>query len=115
MHEMGIAIQIVDIVTASLPDGNTDMPVKKVNLKIGRLAAVVPASLRFCFEVITKGTPFADAQLHITEVPVVVRCRTCNQQWQVDGPDFTCKTCPKGAVDIVSGREIEILSLEVAD
>ena len=115
MHEMGIAMQIVDIATASLPVNNTDARVKKVNLKIGRLAAVVPASLRFCFEVITKETPFSGAQLHISEVPVVVRCRTCNAQWQVEGPDFTCKTCPEGPVDIVSGREIEIISLEVSD
>ena len=115
MHEMGIAMQIVDIATASLPADNTEVRVKKVNLKIGRLAAVIPASLRFCFEVITKETPFSDAQLNITEVPVVVRCRTCDAQWQVDGPDFTCETCPKGSVDIVSGREIEIISLEVAD
>ena len=115
MHEMGIALQIVEIATASLPVGSKDIQVEKVNLKIGKLAAVVPASLRFCFEVVTKDTPFAGTTLDIKEVPVVVKCRSCHSEWTVTGPDFTCKTCQNGEVDILSGREIEITSLEVAE
>lgn len=115
MHEMGIALQIIEIATASLPAGNKDIQVQKVNLKIGKLAAVVPASLRFCFEVVTKDTPFAGSTLDIKEIPVVVKCRNCHSEWTVSGPDFTCKTCRNGEVDILSGREIEIISLEVAE
>ena len=115
MHEMGIALQIIEIATASLPAGSKDIQVQKVNLKIGKLAAVVPASLRFCFEVVTKDTPFAGSTLDIKEVPVVVKCRGCHSEWTVSGPDFTCKTCRNSEVDILSGREIEIISLEVAE
>ena len=115
MHEMGIALQIVEIATASLPAGSKDIRVETVNLKVGKLAAVVPASLRFCFEVVTKDTPFAGSTLDIKEVPVVVKCRSCQGEWTVTGPDFTCKTCQDGEVDILSGREIEIISLEVAE
>ncbi|MEW6674136.1 MAG: hydrogenase maturation nickel metallochaperone HypA [Thermodesulfobacteriota bacterium] len=115
MHEMGIALQIVEIATASLPAGSKDIRVEKVNLKIGKLAAVVPASLRFCFEVVTKDTPFAGSTLDIEEVPVVVKCRGCKIEWTVTGPDFRCKTCQNGEVDILSGREIDIISIEVTD
>ena len=51
MHEMGIALQIVEIATASLPPDLGAARVTRVNLKIGKLAAVVPESLRFCFDV----------------------------------------------------------------
>jgi hydrogenase nickel incorporation protein HypA/HybF len=115
MHEMGIALQIMEIAKSSLPAGMEDIRVGKVNLKIGRLAAVVPASLRFCFEVVSKDTPFAGSTLDIKEVPVVVKCRSCRNEWTVTGPDFRCKTCQDGEVDILSGREIDIISLEVAD
>ena len=115
MHEMGIALQIVEIATASLPAESKDIRVEKVNLKIGKLAAVVPSSLRFCFDVVTKDTPFAGSTLDIKEVPVLVKCRSCHSEWTVTGPDFTCKTCQNGEVDILSGREIEITSLEVAE
>jgi hydrogenase nickel incorporation protein HypA/HybF len=115
LHEMGIALEIVEIAKASLPAEMKGVKVKKVNLKIGKLAAVVPASLRFSFEVVTKDTPFAGSRLYIEEIPVVVKCRNCHSEWTVTGPDFTCKTCQNSAVDILSGREIEIISLEVAE
>jgi len=114
MHEMGIALQIVEIATASLPADSKNIRVEKVNLKIGKLAAVVPASLCFCYEAVTKDTPLAGSALDIKEVPVVVKCRSCHGEWTVTGPDFRCKTCQNGEVDILSGREIEIISLEVA-
>ena len=115
MHEMGIALQIMEIANSSLPPDIKDIRIGKVNLKIGRLAAVVPSSLRFCFEVVAKDTLFEGSILNIKEVPVVVKCRSCNSEWTVTGPDFRCKTCPDGEVDILSGREIEIISLEVAE
>jgi hydrogenase nickel incorporation protein HypA/HybF len=37
MHEMGIALQIVEIATASLPADLSEARVTRVNLKIGML------------------------------------------------------------------------------
>ncbi len=47
MHEMGIAMQIIEIATASIPKEEGDVTVARVNLKVGKLAAVVSDSLRF--------------------------------------------------------------------
>lgn len=113
MHEMGIALRIIEIATDSLPADVKNPRVKLINLKIGKLAAAVPAGLRFSFEVAAKDTPFSGAELNFEEIPAVVRCRQCNTQWSSDGPNFTCKTCQKDTVDVISGREIEITSLEV--
>jgi hydrogenase nickel incorporation protein HypA/HybF len=44
MHEMGIAMQIVEISTASIPADLMGAQVEKVNVKIGKLSAVVPES-----------------------------------------------------------------------
>ena len=115
MHEMGIAMQIVDIAVSALPDGLPDGCVEKVHLKIGKLAAVIPSSLRFCYGLIAKDTPLQGSSLDIEEIPVTLRCRTCSAQWRVNGPDFTCKTCNAAAVDIISGRELDIVSIEVAE
>ena len=113
MHEMGIAMQIVEIATASLPANLGEARVTAVNLKIGKLAAVVPESLRFCFDVVVKDTLLAGAQLVIEEVPVVARCKDCNAQWTIDAPVFICKTCQSGSLEILSGRELDIESIEV--
>jgi hydrogenase nickel incorporation protein HypA/HybF len=113
MHEMGIALQIIEIATASLPADLGEARVAKVNLKIGKLAAVVPDSLRFCFDVAVKDTPLAGAELTIEEIPVVASCKDCDAQWTIDEPVFICKTCESGSLEILSGRELDIESIEV--
>jgi len=115
MHEMGIAMQIIEIATASIPDDMQGAKVARVNLKVGKLSAVVPDSLRFCFEIAAQNTPLGEAELNIEEVPVVIHCGDCNTRWTIDEPIFTCRKCNSGAIKVVSGRELDIDSIEVAD
>ena len=115
MHEMGIALQILEIATASLPADLGQARVAAVNLKIGKLAAVVPESLRFCFEVAIKDTPLAGAKLAIEDIPVVAKCNDCNAQWTIDEPVFVCQKCQSGSLEILSGRELDIESIEVEE
>ncbi|MDM8515367.1 hydrogenase maturation nickel metallochaperone HypA [Desulfobacterales bacterium HSG16] len=115
MHEMGIAMQVLKIASASVPDDMKDARVEKVNLKVGKLAAVVPKSLRFCFEIITKDTPLAGASLVIEEVPVIAECNECGNRWTISGPVFKCSRCDSGAINVLSGQELEISSIEIED
>jgi hydrogenase nickel incorporation protein HypA/HybF len=115
MHEMGIAQQLVQIAIDSIPEEIENPSVEKVNLKIGRLAAVVEHSLTFCFEIITKDTPLENASLEIDFIPVTMHCRSCGNRWEVTGPVFTCPVCEDGKVEMLTGREIEITSIELAE
>ena len=115
MHEMGIALQIIEIATASIPPHAGKMRVDKVNLKIGKLAAVVPESLRFCFDVAVKDTPLDGARLVIEERPVVARCKDCDAEWTIHDLVFTCGNCNSGSLEIISGRELDIESIEIVD
>lgn len=115
MHEMGIAQQLVQIALESIPKEIENPKVEKVNLRIGKLAAVVEHSLTFCFEIITKETPLETARLNIDVVPVMVHCKSCDKTWEVTGPVFKCPFCEDGDVEMLTGREIEIISLELAE
>lgn len=115
MHEMGIAMEIVDIAKASIPQDMQGAKVRRVNLQVGRLSAIVADSLRFCFDLVVKQTPLEGAELVIEEIPVVARCKDCQAQWTVTEPVFTCKSCQSGAIDILSGRELDIKSIEIED
>ncbi|MFH1155899.1 MAG: hydrogenase maturation nickel metallochaperone HypA [Pseudomonadota bacterium] len=115
MHEMGVAQQMADIALAAIPGDVKNPRVVRLNLRIGKLAAVVKDSLTFCFEIIAKDTPLEGAALVIEDVPVRLRCRECRHEWEVDGPVFRCPGCQDSAVDLVSGRELEITSLELAE
>jgi hydrogenase nickel incorporation protein HypA/HybF len=115
MHEMGIAMEIVEIAMASIPQDLKNSRVARVNLKIGKLTAIVPDSLRFCFDIVSQHTPLNHATLHIEEIPVVVKCCDCNDEYAIDEPVFTCRTCHGRSVDMVSGRELDIHSIEVME
>ena len=115
MHEMGIAMQIIEIATASIPADEGAVKVERVNLRVGKLAAVVADSLRFCFEIAAKETPLDGAELGIEEIPVVAMCKTCNAEWTIEGPAFSCQQCGSAQIEILSGRELNIESIEVAD
>jgi len=115
MHEMGIAMQIVEIAGEAIPPGIENPSVAKVNIRVGKLTAVVPTSLTFCFNIATQDTPLAGAELAIEEVPVVARCKQCGHEWIISGPDFSCEKCRAGEVDILSGRELDIVSIELKE
>ena len=115
MHEMGIAQELVRIAIDSIPKDIENPKVERINLKIGKLASVVEHSLTFCFEIITKDTPLEKAVIDIDPVPVLVRCKSCDNKWEVTGPVFKCPFCEDGDVEMITGREIEITSLELAE
>ena len=113
MHEMGIATEIVRIVEASIPPDMADSRVTKIKLKVGKLSAVVPSSLRFCFDVASKKTSADGAELDIYEIPVSAQCDQCGHQWELDQPAFSCPKCESGAVTVLTGRELDIDAIEL--
>ena len=115
MHEMGIAMEIVEIAKASIPADMQGAKIQRVNLMVGKLSAIVPDSLRFCFDLVVKDTPLEGAELAIDEKPVVARCKDCSTEWTVTAAVFTCQACGSGAIDILSGRELDITSIEIED
>ena len=115
MHEMGIAMQIAEIAAASIPEDLQHSRVERVNLKVGKLSAVVTDSLRFCFEVVTRGSPLEGAELAVQEIPVTARCNDCRNEWMIENPVFSCNRCNSGAVELLTGRELDIESIEISE
>ena len=115
MHEMGIALEIIKVAKDSIPDDLKNPRVERINLKVGKLAAVVCESLKFCFEVATKDTSLEGTLLHIEEIPVRAGCADCGHFWTAEKPVFICPKCESGSVDLLSGRELDIVSIEVEE
>lgn len=64
MHELGLAMEIVDIVTRRAAGAK----VRRVVVEVGALAAVLPDALAFSFELASDGTTAAGAELSIVEL-----------------------------------------------
>jgi hydrogenase nickel incorporation protein HypA/HybF len=112
---MSIAMNVIEIVRDTVGKQEKAGEVRAIHLRIGKFRAVVPESLAFCFEAIVKGTPLEGALLHIDEIPVRVSCRDCGTEVEKTDPVFVCAHCGSPQLDIISGMELEIHSIEVID
>jgi hydrogenase nickel incorporation protein HypA/HybF len=114
MHELSIALSMIDeIVEQSEARGGLD--VEAVHLKLGVFSGVDKAALLFAYELACEGTPLEGSRLVITTVPLLIYCPQCKQQRApVSVYQLCCPDCLVPTQDIITGREIEVESLEVA-
>ena len=109
MHELAITSSVVDAVTERT--GNA--PVAVVRVRVGRLAGVVPDAMRFCFELVTAGTPLEGAVLEIEQPEGRGRCRSCGEETALAEPILLCG-CGSADVEVVAGRELAVASVVLA-
>ena len=67
MHELSIALSLVELASEELARLG-DVRLGAVHVRVGTLSGVVPAALRFSFDVAADGTTIAGARLEIEPV-----------------------------------------------
>lgn len=109
MHELGITQEIV----SRAADRAQGRRVVRVVVEIGKLTAVLPDAVRFCFELCAEGTPVEGAELRIIETPGTARCRACGNGLELDRPFGRCE-CGNTDLEWLGGEELRITEIEVA-
>ena len=109
MHELSISSAIVDTVVKHA----TGRSVSLVTVRIGHLRQVVPDSLAFYFDLVSRETVCEGARLEQVLVPARLRCGTCAREWDPEDALFRC-TCG-GRGEVVAGDELEVESIEVEE
>ncbi|MEU9465933.1 hydrogenase maturation nickel metallochaperone HypA [Streptomyces avermitilis] len=116
MHEMSIALAVIDQVERAAQQAGDVTAVRSVRLQVGELAGVVPDSLSFCFELACAGTVLEGAELVTEAVPGRARCAACAREWAVGMPPrLSCPECGGASTDLLSGRELQIVSVRWED
>ena len=111
LHELSIAESLLDIIVDESKKHGL-VRVSKVKLQIGEFAAVVPDSLTFCFELVSRDTVASGALVEIESVGLVARCDGCDFSFRVQDHIFLCPRCGEAALEILSGRELSVMSIE---
>ena len=110
---MSIAESILDIVRQHVPE--TAMPeVALVRVRVGRLSGVVAESLAFCFEALVTDTPLGRARLDIERVPTTCACGDCGRRFEPEAMIFLCPACGSGKTRLVSGADLQVVHVELA-
>ena len=110
MHELSLTHSIVESIAERFPDSRVTL----VRLEIGRLSGVVVDSIRFCFDLVAEATVLDGARLEVVEPPGRGRCRPCRHEFDADDPIVLCPACGGANVEVLGGRELRILSVEVS-
>jgi len=112
MHELSVASAVLDTVERHAENRK----VLAVTLRIGHLRQVVPDSLRFYFEMVTRDTLVEGARLEQVIVAARVRCDGCEEEWELERtPEFRCPRCAVSQVAVIAGNELEVESIEVEE
>lgn len=108
MHELSITQSVVDAVC----ERAAGRPVHSIKVQVGALTAVVPEAMRFCFDLVVEGTVAQGARLDIDMRPGALHCRSCGADAVLADAIALCP-CGSADVDVVAGRELRIVSMEV--
>ncbi len=113
MHELSIALNIVEIAAAEAAR-HGESAVSAVHVRLGPLSGVVKEALISAFEIAREDSPLAGAELVVEDVPIRFYCRLCRMEVTVASLQaFVCPRCSSPAGDILSGKELEVRSLEI--
>lgn len=114
MHELSIALSIVEL--AQEEAGSRGVKIEAVHLKLGALSGVVKEALLSCYEMVCENTSLQGSRLIVEDVPVVVFCSKCHANRPLSSVQlFCCPECGTPTAEIVQGKELEVVALEVEE
>jgi hydrogenase nickel incorporation protein HypA/HybF len=113
MHELSIAMSILDLASEEA-ERHGSARVLGIHLKLGPLSGVVREALLSAYDLAREHTEFGGAALLIEDVPVVLFCPTCHiERPAVSAQELCCVECGTPSADVVSGRELEVVAMEI--
>jgi len=111
MHEMSIAMNIVDIAVQTAK-ANKAKKINSISVEVGALSGVVPEALEFCFEAATQNTMAQGSQLEIIFLKAEAHCQKCGTKFETDQFLNICPSCGE-QVFASGGRKLQVKAINV--
>lgn len=115
MHELSIAMSIVEMAEEE-SERHGCARILAVHLRLGLLSGVVKQALLSSYEMACEDTALAGSRLVIEEVPVEIFCPTCEERKLIRSLQwFCCPVCGTPSAEVMQGKELEVVALEVEE
>lgn len=113
MHEVGIVNQAIEMAEEAAAQQNARR-ILRMKLRVGTLAGVVPEAMEFAFGIVSQGTLAEGAEFAWETVPVKCRCGNgCGDFCPGNAAVFACPTCGERSWDIIEGRELHLVEIDI--
>ena len=114
MHELSIAMSIVELAQEEIEQRGGR--ISAVHLKLGALSGVVKEALLSSYEMACEDTCLEGSRLIFEDVPVIVFCPHCQAQRSLSSVQwFCCSECGTPTPQVVQGKELEVVALEMLE
>ena len=112
MHEYSIVQSLIDLAQDNAIQNNAK-EVVRLEVKIGVLSGVEIQLLRSAFETFKEGTICEKAEFITKIQQVIVKCRTCKEESELQKDEYICPKCLSGDLEILDGDDMYLMSLEL--
>ena len=107
-------VSAVDL--SGILNANNEQKAKQLpDPKTYHILTVVPEAMEFAWEAAGRGTLLEGASLVLKDIPLIVRCRNCQKTFQPDEFFDPCPDCGDVNPEIISGKELRVVAIEVKD
>ncbi|MDD5045338.1 MAG: hydrogenase maturation nickel metallochaperone HypA [Candidatus Omnitrophica bacterium] len=112
MHELAVTQSILSIVLEKAQEAKAKK-ITQIDLLVGRLTGYVPECIQLQFDILSQNTPASGASLAFYQPAAKLHCRKCNRDYTSESFDLICPQCHALEIDILSGSELYVESIEV--
>jgi len=112
MHEFSIVQSLLQLIEDQARQ-NGATRVTRVVVQIGKFSGVEPHLLKTAFDTFKTHSIAADAELDMQIQDLELECQECHTTFSPQNMQFICPHCQSSSVDIIHGREMLLLSLEL--
>ena len=112
MHELSIALGIVKIAEDEARKAGASK-VTNIEIEIGRLSGIELDSLEFVWPAAVRDSILEDAKRTIHQVDGIAKCMDCDHEFPVEHVYDSCPKCESNLKEIIKGKELRVMTLEV--
>ncbi len=112
MHEMSIALNIIDIVLEAAKQERAQR-INSIQVEIGAMAGVIPEALTFCFSEAQKNTLAAGAQIDFVITPATAFCAACQHTFPAFERAVPCPRCGDMVVQMNGGTALKVKKINI--
>ncbi|HJX12508.1 MAG TPA: hydrogenase maturation nickel metallochaperone HypA [Dehalococcoidales bacterium] len=112
VHEFSVTESLLSLALQKAGEAGAGR-ITRISLVVGEMSGVVSECVQYYFDFISQDTIARGAELSFDLKPTRLRCRECNSVFTPVNGDWSCPDCREPAIEIVSGRECFMESIEV--
>jgi hydrogenase nickel incorporation protein HypA/HybF len=111
MHEIRIAKDL-SVIVLEVAGREKLSVVTKINISFGEMIQIVPDIFDLALREAVRDTIAKGAEVDIEIIPVKLKCKDCNNEFDLKNSLFSCNRCSSSDLDIITGKEMFVKSIE---